>query len=159
MAIKQSKLSAYTAEILRLAGEQVPSRDIAKHLHDKHGLKVSFQTVADFIKARRSETADVSKAVLREAVTPTLSLAAQHLVELVVSDIRLYKATARLAMDEETGEVTSLEAMALCPKLSAAAVKAIEAQMKAAGVDQPDDPTSATLASFFAELERSAKPH
>lgn len=152
MAFPKAGLEAHATEILGLSAEGKGCRDIAKVMRDKHGLKVSHETVQRFITKRRMERADVSKAVVREALAPGLTADAERLDEIARDSMKLCRAALKQSLDGDN--LLSLEAAALYPKLATAAIKATEAKLKAAGLDQPDDPTSSTLASLFLELER-----
>lgn len=48
----QSKLTPFYEQIARLRKKHTPYPEIAKRLHDEHGLKVSPSTIFEFVKVR-----------------------------------------------------------------------------------------------------------
>jgi hypothetical protein len=48
----QSKLTPFYEQIARLRKKHTPYPEIAKRLHDEHGLKVSASTIFEFVKVR-----------------------------------------------------------------------------------------------------------
>lgn len=147
MASRKLGLAAREREIMRLSAEGKTYREISQWLGDEHGIKVSYQSVGKFVHARREQLAEVSKTVVREKLAPGLVADVERLNKIAVDSMKLADAAYRQAMPED--ELVSLEAALAYPKLAANAIKATEAKLKAAGVDQPDD----TLSSL-AEAER-----
>ena len=75
----QSKLTPFYEVIQRLRKKHVPYPEIAKRLHDEHGLKVSPSTIFEFVKvrARRSGVFALPE-VPSAAPIPAPSAAATH---------------------------------------------------------------------------------
>lgn len=134
-------------EILRRAVEGQGTREIAEWC-TKKGHPISHESVAKRLRKLRGERADISKAVVREELSKTLTADVRRLDQIANDSKRLADAVLRRAMSGT--RIVDLEAAEAYPKVAAAAIKATEAKLKAAGVDQPDD----TLSELAAAADR-----
>jgi hypothetical protein len=130
---------AVEPEILAKAALGWPTRKIAEWLGTEHGIRVSFQAVAQMLEKTRDERADIAKTVVRE------KLAAQLCPDLDI----LGKWLAKLdAVAEDLG-VSDPE---LLLKYVEQIRKIIDTKLHYSGADTPDDSLS-ELAAAHARVQ------
>jgi len=110
--------------VLAKAGSGKGSVDIARALQTEHGLKVSAKTVERLLRRIRKVRAEVTKAVVREALAPGLTRDIQRLEQLVRKTMRRIPGAA--------------DDFAYC-KLVEQVRKLVETKLHYSGADQPDD--------------------
>lgn len=110
--------------VLQKAGSGKGSAEIAKALQTEHGLTVSPKTVERLLRRIRKSRAEVTKAVVREALAPGLSRDIQRLEQLVRKTLKRLGGAA--------------DDLAYC-KLVEQVRKLIDTKLHYAGADQPDD--------------------
>lgn len=73
----QSKLAPYYEQIARLRKKHTPYPEIAKRLHDEHGLKVSPSTIFEFVKVRARRSGVFTLPELPTAAAPAATAASE----------------------------------------------------------------------------------
>lgn len=121
-------------EILTRAGQGFTTRQISEWLFTDHAVKYSHASVANLLKATRTERADVAKEVVRE-----------HLGRHLNRDLERLE-TIRAAIARKVrglGRKTGKDAIAAWARLLELEVKVIDRKLHYAGADVPDDPDDA----------------
>jgi hypothetical protein len=117
-------------EVLGKAVEGWSARRIAQWLGDDHGIKISFQAIAQLLEKTRTTRADVAKAVVREKLVPQ-----------VAGDIELL-AKHQAKLDQIADSLAESE-----PELYFKAVeqlrKVTDTKLHYSGADQPDQAVQA----------------
>jgi hypothetical protein len=156
----------HEADIIQLAGEGKSTREIAAALTTKHGLQIGHVAVARWLSERRAERAEVSRGVAREELSKTVTADVRRLDNIAIDAMKVAIAVRNAALGDD-GALKDLSAAEAYPKVAAAAIKATEAKLKAAGVDEPDDASalaeaerrlSSDLAGIAARLGKSSNP-
>lgn len=110
--------------VLDLAGQGKTTRAIADELVAKHGHKTNFSTVARLLKSLRKDRAEISKAVVREELSSTLT-----------SDLqRLERFAKRVAVRASKKGCDNMSFAKLVDELR----KITETKLKFSGADEPD---------------------
>jgi hypothetical protein len=115
--------------VLEKAANGWSCRQIAEWLGKEHAVTASHVTVSRWLKRRRSERADIAKAVVREKVTSSVTKDIDRL-ELFV------KKAMRIARKSESDPI-------VWAKVAEQVRKFTESKLKACGLDQDDEPAKA----------------
>ena len=138
---------ALDEEILRRAVEGQTTRQIAEWCTSE-GHRATHGAIANRLKKLRARRAEISKAVVREQLSKTLTSDIRRLERFAVKAVRLAR------KHESDPRVWCL--------LAAEVRKFTEAKLKAAGVDQPDAPkfdaTPAAARRIMAEVMGGVTP-
>lgn len=123
-------------------------QSIADWIKATHRIDVNKSTLSRVVKSHRSDLANVSKGVVRAAIVPTLEAGIQALQARKARAQKIEEACAAVVLgaevdDGEGGVIRTggdvLSGVPMWAKANAELCRIEELELKAAGVDQPDD--------------------
>lgn len=123
------------SEVLAKAAENMSVRQISAWLETAHATKVSAATISRFLAKRRTERADVAKAVVREQLGKTLNADLSRLEEI----------RAELQASAQDPENSISEYV----KITELEVKVIDRKLHYSGAGEPDQPQNGPSATVI----------
>jgi len=114
-------------------------QSIADWIKATHKIDVNKSTLSRVVKSHRSDLANVSKGVVRAAIVPTLEAGIQALQARKSRAQKIEEACAAVVLGDEHHEGDVLSGVPMWAKANAELCRIEELELKAAGVDQPDD--------------------